>query len=68
MVIDHLAKPHIKEQQFDDWLADFRAAAKFPNFYCKLSGMVTEADWKHWKPADLKPYVQAALELFGPDR
>jgi L-fuconolactonase len=68
MVIDHLAKPHIKERQFDDWLVDFRAAAKHPNLYCKLSGMVTEADWKAWKPADLKPYVQAALELFGPGR
>src|SRR5581483_3334076 len=58
----------IKRRQFDDWLVDFRAAAKCPNLYCKLSGMVTEADWKTWQPADLKPYVQAALELFGPQR
>jgi L-fuconolactonase len=68
MVIDHLAKPQIKRRQFDDWLVDFRAAAKHPNLHCKLSGMVTEADWKAWQPADLKPYVQAALDLFGPDR
>lgn len=68
LVIDHLAKPRIKEQSFDDWLPDFRAAAAFPNVYCKLSGMVTEADWKSWKPADLKPYVQTALELFGAKR
>jgi L-fuconolactonase len=68
MVIDHLAKPHIKERQIDDWLPHLTAAAKCPNIFCKLSGMVTEADWKHWKPADLRPYVQRALELFGPDR
>ncbi|HEX4149083.1 MAG TPA: amidohydrolase family protein [Pirellulales bacterium] len=68
MVIDHLAKPKITERRFDEWLADFRAAARYPNLCCKLSGMVTEADWKTWQPADLKPYVQAALELFGPNR
>jgi len=68
MVIDHLAKPHIKEGRLDDWETNFRAAAKFPNLYCKLSGMVTEADWKSWKPANLKPYVDVAMEAFGPDR
>jgi L-fuconolactonase len=68
MVIDHLAKPRIKDQSFDDWQPHFRAAAEFPNIYCKLSGMVTEADWRQWKAADLKPYVQAALECFGPKR
>lgn len=67
-VIDHLAKPHVKDQRTDDWLPHFRAAATFPNVYCKLSGMVTEADWTRWKAADLKPYVQAALESFGPER
>ena len=68
MVIDHLAKPEIKLQRTDNWLADFRAAAACPNIVCKLSGMVTEADWLDWKPADLKPYVDAALECFGPER
>ncbi len=68
MVIDHLAKPEIKSQRRDDWLEALRCAAACPNIYCKLSGMVTEADWKDWKSADLKPYVDAALELFGPDR
>lgn len=68
MVIDHLAKPHIKSQKLDDWETNFRAAAKFPNLHCKLSGMITEADWKTWKPDDLKPYVDVALEAFGPDR
>ncbi|MGF1582637.1 MAG: amidohydrolase family protein [Gemmataceae bacterium] len=68
MVIDHMAKPRIKEQVIDDWLPHFEAAASFPNIYCKLSGMITEADWQKWKPVDLKPYVQKALELFGPER
>jgi L-fuconolactonase len=68
MVIDHLAKPKIKEERFDDWEANFRAAAKFPNIFCKLSGMVTEADWLHWRPVDLKRYVDIALECFGPQR
>lgn len=68
MVIDHLAKPRIQEHQVAGWIEPLKAAAKFPNVYCKLSGMVTEADWKAWKPADLKPYVDAALEAFGPDR
>lgn len=68
MVIDHLSKPHIKDRLMDDWLPQLQAAAKFPNVYCKLSGMITEADWQHWTAADLKPYVQAALECFGPER
>ena len=68
MVIDHLAKPEIKNARLDNWEADFRAAAKFPNMFCKISGMITEADWKNWKPADLRPYVEIALEVFGPER
>lgn len=68
LVIDHLAKPRIKEQSFEDWEANFRAAAQCDNVFCKLSGMVTEADWKSWKPADLKPYIEIALDAFGPSR
>ena len=68
MVIDHLAKPRIKDQATDDWIDNLQAAAKFPNLYCKLSGMVTEANWENWQPADLKPYVDAAMEAFGPNR
>lgn len=68
MVINHMAKPRIREQRIDGWVEHLRAAAKCPNIYCKLSGMVTEADWKAWRPADLKPYVQAALDAFGPQR
>ena len=68
MVIDHLAKPNIKDRRTDDWLPHFRTAGTFPNVYCKLSGMITEADWRNWTAADLKPYVQTALEVFGPER
>ncbi|MEQ9408418.1 MAG: amidohydrolase family protein [Fuerstiella sp.] len=68
MVIDHLSKPKIREGITAGWEADLKAVAKFPNFHCKLSGMVTEADWNKWKPADLKPYVETALEAFGPER
>lgn len=68
MVIDHLAKPRIKAGEIDGWRRDLRAAAAFPNVYCKLSGMITEADWEGWKPAHLRPYVQEALDAFGPAR
>jgi L-fuconolactonase len=68
LVIDHLAKPRIKDCGMDDWLPHLKAAAACPNVYCKLSGMVTEADWANWKVSDLKPYVQAALDCFGAHR
>lgn len=68
MVIDHLAKPPIREGRMDGWRDDFEAAARFPNVSCKLSGMVTEADCKGWTADDLGPYVQVALQAFGPDR
>lgn len=68
MVIDHLAKPQIKSAGLDAWKADFQKAATYPNVYCKLSGMVTEAKWNAWTTDDLKPYVDIALESFGPDR
>ena len=68
LVIDHLSKPKIKAGHFDDWAADMTKAASRPNVYCKLSGMVTEADWNQWTTADLLPYVQLAIEAFGPER
>lgn len=68
MVIDHLAKPLIKEGRLDGWREDFEAAARFPNVHCKLSGMVTEADRDAWAPTHFEPYVRVALEAFGPER
>jgi L-fuconolactonase len=68
MVIDHLAKPEIGAGRVEPWRTQFQEAARFSNIYCKLSGMVTEADWENWKPDDLKPYVEVALDAFGPER
>lgn len=68
MVIDHLSKPKIRDHSVNGWRQDLKNASRYPNICCKLSGMVTEADWKNWKPIDLKPYVETALEAFGPSR
>src|SRR6185369_14390837 len=67
-VVDHLAKPPIARGEIDEWAGEFRKMAELPNVSCKLSGMVTEADWKSWSPRDLKPFADAALECFGPQR
>ena len=67
-VLDHLAKPAIAEQRLLPWREDLRALAQFPNVCCKLSGMVTEAKWRRWNPEDFKPYLDAAMDCFGPDR
>jgi L-fuconolactonase len=67
-VINHLAKPYIKNKDIEGWKKDIKAVAKFDNVYCKLSGMVTEADWKQWQPEDFKPYLDVAVNAFGPNR
>jgi L-fuconolactonase len=67
-VIDHLAKPGIKNHQINEWESDRRALAKFENVFCKVSGMVTEADWKAWKPEDFHPYLDVLVDAFGVDR
>ena len=67
-VIDHIAKPLIKDQVFEPWRAHISAIAQHENVYCKLSGMVTEADPANWTPADLKPYVEHVVAAFGLDR
>ncbi len=67
-VIDHIAKPTIKESSFDDWAFHMKKLAEFPNLSVKLSGMVTEANWNHWKKEDFEPYLDTCLELFGADR
>jgi len=68
MVIDHLAKPEVKAQRLSNWRVNFRLASTFPNVYCKISGLVTEADWANWRRSDLRPFIDLALECFGPDR
>lgn len=67
-VIDHLAKPSIKSKQFANWKDLMMNFGDCPNVYCKISGMVTEADWKQWRYPDFVPVLQAAAEIFGPDR
>jgi L-fuconolactonase len=67
-VIDHLAKPPIKAGVLEPWSDLLRPFGHEPNVWCKVSGLVTEADWQHWTPADLAPFVDIALETFGPDR
>ena len=67
-ILDHLGKPDIKEHILDPWRQQIRELAALPNAYCKISGMVTEADALHWTAADLAPYLTHALESFGEDR
>lgn len=67
-VIDHLAKPPIKQQQIKDWKADIERVAQHENVCCKVSGMVTEADFKSWKQEDLRPYLDVVTEAFGTQR
>lgn len=67
-VIDHLAKPPIRQQQLKPWKQHLQQIAMHENVYCKISGFVTEADWKGWKIANFKSYFDTALEAFGPRR
>ena len=67
-VIDHLAKPRIKEREIREWKKGIQKIARFENVCCKISGMVTEADWKNWKKDDFIPYIEAVIEAFGTNR
>jgi L-fuconolactonase len=68
LVIDHLAKPKIKDGDIAQWAIDIKAIAQNENVSCKVSGMVTEADWHEWKPEDFMPYIDVVFEAFGADR
>src|SRR5438105_2138162 len=67
-VVDHLAKPPIASGEIDAWSERMSPLGALPNVMCKLSGLVTEADWKSWKVEELAPYVRRALGWFGPAR
>lgn len=67
-VLDHIGKPLIRARELEPWATDLRRLAQFPNVFCKISGLVTEADWKRWKPADFEPYLDTVLECFGTKR
>jgi L-fuconolactonase len=67
-ILDHIAKPRIKERILSPWDRNMREIAKRGNVYCKLSGMVTEANPQRWTPRDLQPYIDVVLGAFGPKR
>jgi len=68
LVLDHLAKPFIKKGEIDTWAKDIKKLAELPNVSCKVSGMVTEADWYSWEYENFKPYLDTVFDAFGPDR
>ncbi|ASU34993.1 amidohydrolase family protein [Mucilaginibacter xinganensis] len=67
-VIDHIAKPDIKNKNIEKWANNIKIIAQNENVWCKISGMVTEADWQNWKPGDFEPYLDVVFEAFGPGR
>ena len=68
VVLDHVGKPNIKAAKLEPWRSQLIQLARLPNVYCKLSGLVTEADWVQWEPSAMAPYLDAAFEAFGPER
>lgn len=67
-VLDHIGKPPIKSREIDVWRRDIQALAKYPNVFCKVSGLVTEADLSDWELADFRPYLDVVFEAFGAGR
>ena len=67
-VLDHIAKPRIAEGLIEPWAGAIRELAKRGNVWCKVSGMVTEADWSSWSAETLRPYLDVVVEAFGPGR
>ncbi len=67
-VIDHVAKPDIKKGDIKNWQKQMQEVAQHQNVWCKVSGMITEADWKEWKPEHLTPYLDTVWEAFGAAR
>ena len=64
-VINHIAKPNIKEQEIDGWKKNMEALGIYENLYCKISGMITEAHWTNWRPGDFTRYLDTVVETFG---
>jgi L-fuconolactonase len=67
-VVDHAAKPRIAANELEPWKKNLLELARRPNVFCKISGLVTEADWKSWTPELLAPYLDVCVEAFGPER
>lgn len=68
LIIDHLAKPDIKSGEIDQWKKHMKTLSAYDQIFCKVSGMITEASWNDWTNDDLKPYLDAVFEYFGPER
>jgi L-fuconolactonase len=68
LILDHCGKPGIKEGAIDQFRDDVRALSRYPNFVVKLSDLPVEADLERWTAADLRPYIEATLDAFGPER
>ena len=67
-ILDHVAKPRIRDRAFSPWRENMRELARRSNVYCKVSGMVTEADWHTWSDEVVSPYIEAVIEVFTPNR
>lgn len=67
-VLDHMAKPNIRAKEFEEWATFIEKLAAFPNVHCKVSALVTEADWENWTLDDFKPYIHHAIACFGKER
>lgn len=67
-VLDHIAKPDIKSGEYADWQKNIKKLALHQNVFCKISGIVTEAEWKIWKPTDFKVYLDTVVKAFGTER
>jgi L-fuconolactonase len=67
-VLDHIAKPPVQTEEMEPWASDLRQLAAFPNVFCKISGLVTEAKWDSWSAQDFEPYINVVLNAFGTDR
>jgi L-fuconolactonase len=67
-VVDHLAKPLIRPGETEPWASHMKELAQNPNVWCKVSGLVTEADWRQWRQEDMRPYLDVVFEAFGLDR
>jgi L-fuconolactonase len=68
MVLDHIAKPNIKGGEIQPWKEQIEELASNKNLHCKVSGMITEAAWNHWRPEQFRPYLDAVHSSFGADR
>jgi L-fuconolactonase len=68
LIIDHCAKPDVRHKKINEWKTLMKEMGKMPHVYCKLSGLLTEANWKEWSAGDFYPYLDTVFEAFGTDR